>query len=113
MRIAVLSWQRNGDEPLEFRGKCQDMGRFYRARVADCIILADYTKPHEYLIETLSLHLYGEYASLRDANSSSWVLLGTIIRLAMKMGYHRHPDRILSLSVFQASSKGSAGVTFC
>lgn len=101
LRIAVQSWQRDGDEPLIFRGKCGDLNRSYRTRTADCIILADYTRPQEYLIETLVLHLYGEYASHRDADSSSWVLLGTIIRLAMRLGYHRDPDRIPSLTPFQ------------
>ena len=104
MRIAALSWQRDGDEPLEFHGKSEDLSRSYRTRVADCILLADYTKPHEYLIETLVIHLYGEYASHREADSSTWVLLGTIIRLAMRMGYHRDPDRLPSLRPFQIRS---------
>ncbi|KAE8556731.1 fat storage-inducing transmembrane protein 2 [Talaromyces marneffei ATCC 18224] len=105
MRIAALTWHRDGDEPLEFEGKSQDLSSSYRTRVADCILLADYTKSHEFLIETLVLHLFGEYSSVRDSNSSAWVLLATIIRLAMRMGYHRDPDRLPSLSPFQAEMR--------
>lgn len=101
MRVVTLSWERDGDEPLEYHGKARDLGRSYRTRVADCILLADYTKPHEFLIEALLFHLYGEYVSHRDADSSTWVLLGTIIRLAMRMGYHRDPARLPSLTPFQ------------
>ncbi|EED20036.1 conserved hypothetical protein [Talaromyces stipitatus ATCC 10500] len=105
MRIAAISWQRDGDEPLEFRGKAQDLSSSYRTRVTDCILLADYTKPQDFLIETLALHLYGEYASHRDADSSTWALLGFIIRLAMRMGYIQDPDRLASLSPFQAEMR--------
>lgn len=103
MRIAALTWQRDGDEPVEFEGKCQDLGQSYRTRLADCLILADYTQPHEHLIEALLLHLYAEYAARRDSNSSVWVLIGMIIRLAMRMGYHREPGLLPNLSLFQVN----------
>lgn len=103
MRIVLLSWLRDGDEPPEFKGKCHELALSYRTRVADCLIHADYTLPHEYLIETLVLHLYGEYAASRDANSSVWVLIGMISRLAMRMGYHRDPQHLPSVRPFQVS----------
>lgn len=101
MRLAMLSWARDGDEPPEFHGKCTDLATSYRTQMAHCLILADYTKPHNHLIETLIFHLHGEYTCNRDAEASVWVLVGMIARLAMRMGYHRDSKYFPNISPFQ------------
>jgi hypothetical protein len=105
MRLAMLSYSREGDEPPEFRGKCQDMSVNFRTQMAHCLILADYTKPHNHIIETLIFHLHAEYTSNRDAESSVWVLCGIITRLAMRMGYHRDPKLFPNLNPFQGEMR--------
>ena len=100
MRLAMLSYGREGDEPPEFRGKCQDLASNFRTQMAHCLITADYTKPHNHIIETLIFHLHAEYTSNRDAEASVWVLSGMITRLAMRMGYHRDPKLFPNLSPF-------------
>jgi hypothetical protein len=105
MRLAMLSYGREGDEPPEFRGKCQDLAANYRTQMAHCLITADYTKPHNYIIETLIFHLHAEYTSNRDAEASVWVLVGMIARLAMRMGYHRDPKFFPNLSPFQGEMR--------
>ncbi|KAJ9602582.1 hypothetical protein H2200_012775 [Cladophialophora chaetospira] len=102
LRIAMLDYIRDGDEPPEYRGKCQDLAATFRNRFTDCLILADYTRPQEFLIEALCFHCYGEYVSSRDAKSSTWVLQGMILRLAMRMGYHQTSQPQLSSTPFQA-----------
>lgn len=105
MRLAMLSYGREGDEPPEFRGKCQDLAANYRTQMAHCLITADYTKPHNHIIETLIFHLHAEYTSNRDAEASVWVLIGMIARLAMRMGYHRDPKYFPNLSAFQGEMR--------
>jgi hypothetical protein len=105
MRLAMLSYGREGDEPPEFRGKCQDLAANYRTQMAHCLITADYTKPHTHIIETLIFHLHAEYTSNRDAEASVWVLVGMIARLAMRMGYHRDPKFFPNLSPFQGEMR--------
>jgi Fungal specific transcription factor domain len=105
MRLAMLSWARDGDEPSEFQGKCTDLVMLYRTQMAHCLILADYTKPHAHLIETLIFHLHGEYTSNRDAESSVWVLVGMIARLAMRMGYHRDSKYFPNITPFQGEMR--------
>jgi hypothetical protein len=73
--------------------------------MAHCLILADYTKPHNHIIETLIFHLHAEYTSNRDAESSVWVLCGIITRLAMRMGYHRDPKLFPNLTPFQGEMR--------
>jgi hypothetical protein len=105
MRLAMLSYGREGDEPPEFRGKCQDLASNFRTQMAHCLITADYTKPHNYIIETLIFHLHAEYTSNRDAEASVWVLVGMIARLAMRMGYHRDAKLFPNLSPFQGEMR--------
>lgn len=105
MRLAMLSYGREGDEPPEFRGKCQDLASNFRTQMAHCLITADYTKPHNHIIETLIFHLHAEYTGNRDAEASVWVLVGMIARLAMRMGYHRDAKLFPNLSPFQGEMR--------
>lgn len=105
MRLAMQSFAREGDEPPEFRGKCQDMASTFRTNMAHCLITADYTKPHAFVIETLIFHLHAEYSSNRDTEASVWVLMGMIVRLAMRMGYHRDSKFFPDLTPFQGEMR--------
>jgi len=99
----MLDYLREGDEPQEYKGKCQDLANTFRNCLTDCLILADYTRPQDFLIEALSFHLYGEYVSTRDAKSSTWVLSGMLVRLAMRMGYHQESQPALTSTPFQVN----------
>jgi hypothetical protein len=105
MRLSMLSYHREGDEPPEFRGKAMDMAGSFRNSVAQCLTLADYTKPHRFLIETLVFHLYGDFSQTRDADISIWVLSGVIARLAMRMGYHRDSKMFPNITPFQGEMR--------
>ena len=105
MRNAMLSFHREGDAPPEFQGKELDMAISFRVLMAQCVILADYTKPHSNLIECLLLHLQADCMQMREADISVWILVGVITRLAMRMGYHRDPKAFPVLSPFQAEMR--------
>lgn len=105
MRLSLLSFHQQGDEPLELRGKSLDMAVAYRNSMAQCLILADYTKPKPYLIETLLFHLHAENDQSRDKETSIWVLVAVIVRLAMRMGYHRDSKMFPNISVFQGEMR--------
>jgi hypothetical protein len=105
MRLAMLSYYREGDEPPEFRGKAMDMAGSFRNSVAQCLTLADYTKSHPFLIEALVFHLHGDFSQTREADISVWVLSGVIARLAMRMGYHRDSKMFPNISPFQGEMR--------
>lgn len=100
-RVAVLDYLREEDEPVELKGNCGALAANFRNHFTDCLVLANYTQPHEFLIEALILHLYGEYVQTRDAQSSLWVLIGSISRLAMRLGYHQVTQPLLSQTPFR------------
>ena len=101
MCLAMHSYYRMDDEPPEFRGKSLALAANYRSLTGQCLLLADFTKPVNHMIETLVLHLHCEYARSRDAEVGTWVLVGMIVRLAMRMGYHRDPKYFPNITPFQ------------
>ncbi|KAI1916806.1 hypothetical protein LOZ58_006683 [Ophidiomyces ophidiicola] len=105
MRLAILSYHRDDDAPTEFRGKCLDTASSYRSSMAQCLVFVDFTKPHTYVLETLILHLQGEYSQSHDAQVSLWVLVGIIVRLAMRMGYHRDSKMFSNVSIYHGEMR--------
>lgn len=99
--LAMHSYYRMDDEPPEYRGKSLALSANYRALTGQCLLLADFIKPMPNMIETMVLHLHCEYARTRDAEVGIWVLVGMIVRLAMRMGYHRDPKSFPQITPFQ------------
>ena len=99
--LSMHSYFRMDDEPPEFRGKSLALAANYRGLTGQCLLLADFTKPVNQMIETMVLHLHCEYARNRDAEVGVWVLVGMIVRLAMRMGYHRDPKYYPDITPFQ------------
>ncbi|KAK7527682.1 uncharacterized protein IWZ02DRAFT_132902 [Phyllosticta citriasiana] len=105
MCIALQSYHRAGDEPPEYRGKTWEMSSEYRRRTAQCLLKADITAPVTHMLETLILHVQGEYARSKDAELGVLVSWTIIVRLAMRMGYHRDPAPYRALSPFQGEMR--------
>ncbi len=100
------SYYRTGEEPIEYRGKTLDIAGDYRRLTAQCLILADFaTYPSYHTIETLILYLHGQYTRCRDSDTAVWTMVGMIVRLAMKMGYHRDPKFYPNISAFQGEMR--------
>lgn len=72
----------------------------FRYCSAQCLLLSDYTKPTTYTVDALLLYLYCELLRFRDTNFGLDVVLATIVRVAMRMGYHRDPSHYPNISVF-------------
>ena len=70
-----------------------------------CLINSDYTKSSTFTIETLVLYVHGEYSSSFDAEVGIWVIVGMIVRLAMRMGYHRDPSNYDGISPYQGEMR--------
>ena len=99
--LAMHSYHRMDDEPPEYRGKSLALAANYRSLTGQALLLADFTKPYNCMIETMVLHLHCEYARTRDTEVGVWVLVGMIVRLAMRMGYHRDPKYYSTITPFQ------------
>ena len=99
LSLAMQSYHRAGDEPPDYKGRTMQESNAYRTRTIECLVLANFSKPVSPMIETLVLHLHGEY--MRSAEIESWMMGGLIVRLAMRMGYHRDPKPWPNITPFQ------------
>jgi hypothetical protein len=80
----------------------------YREKIVQCLILGKYTKCAPCTIETLLLYLHLEYNKNEDNQMEIWVLLGVIVRLALRMGYHRDASHFPHISIFQGEMRRRA-----
>lgn len=65
-------------------GRTLALASEYRLRTVQCLVTSDYTKSVDNTIETLTLYIHGEYSSRWDAEVGIWVVIGMIVRLAMR-----------------------------
>lgn len=100
--LAMLSYQKVGDEPADWKGRSVELAAEYRLRTVQCLVKGDYTKPTEHTVETMLLYVFGEYSSRWDADLGLWLIQSMITRIAIRMGYHRDAKWFPSLTPYQA-----------
>ncbi|RDI89805.1 hypothetical protein Vi05172_g404 [Venturia inaequalis] len=105
MVIAVQSYHRSQDEPPEYRGRTEKMLADYRRLTAQCLVLADVTQPINYMLETLLLYVIAEFGRSRDAEGSVLLGVSIIVRLAMRMGYHRDSKDYPAITTFNGEMR--------
>lgn len=105
MVIALQSFQRAGDEPLEYQGLMFQMLRDYRRLTAQSLALADPMQPINQMIETLILYVLGEFGRSGDADAAVLIGVSVIVRLASRMGYHRDSKHFPAISPFQGEMR--------
>ncbi|KAI9694440.1 MAG: hypothetical protein M1822_000056 [Bathelium mastoideum] len=105
MTLALQSYSRAGDEPPEYRGKTWEMSADFRKLTAQCLLLADFTQPLMHVLETLILHVQAEYARTKDAETGVLFLVTILVRMAIRMGYHRDPQPYTSITPFEGEMR--------
>ena len=77
-------------------------------RAAQCLILGGFATANAYALEAFILHLQSRYLSEGKSSHSNvhlWFEGGTVVRLAIRMGYHRDPSKTPSITPFQAEMR--------
>ena len=115
MMCLALQFQRSsGDEfdgvypSFQLPQDPQRLVQTYREKILQCLIQGKYTKSVPYTIETLLLYFTVEYVLSKDTQIGPWILLGIIVRIAMRMGYHRDPSHSPQISLFQGEMRRRA-----
>jgi hypothetical protein len=70
---------------------------------ASAAVLADFTTPKKYTLECLLFYMSGLRGN--DGFMKVWLTIGLIVRLALRMGYHRDPKYYPRLSVFEGEMR--------
>ncbi|KAF4957808.1 hypothetical protein FSARC_11184 [Fusarium sarcochroum] len=74
-------------------------------QVTQCLLLGRYHNGGAYLIETLLHYMVIEHSSCLDSQTGNWLLFGIILRLALRMGYHRDPSLFPAIGVFHCEMR--------
>ncbi|PVH70209.1 hypothetical protein DL98DRAFT_661284 [Cadophora sp. DSE1049] len=90
----VVSQPQQGSQNLKLEEK------LYREKTVQCLVLGNYTTCFPHTLETLILYFTGELFRCEDTQTGTWILLGVIVRLAMRRGYHRDPKHSPQITLF-------------
>ncbi|KAF5982039.1 transcriptional regulatory [Fusarium coicis] len=82
----------------------------YRTLTIHCLVAGDYLRSSVHTVETLLLHFAVDQEAAADANIGNWVLMGVIIRIAMRMGLHREPSHWPNIRPLQAELRRRAWI---
>jgi hypothetical protein len=70
---------------------------------AAAAVLADFTTPKKYTLECLIFYTTGLRSN--DGFMKVWLMIGLILRLSLRMGYHRDPKFYPSISAFDGEMR--------
>ncbi|KAM0551963.1 hypothetical protein ACHAPJ_008071 [Fusarium lateritium] len=74
----------------------------YRTLTIHCLVAGDYLRSSRYTVETLMLHFAVDQEVNVDTYIGNWVLLGVVVRVAMRTGLHRDPSHWPNIRPLQA-----------
>ena len=77
----------------------------FRTATIHCLNAGDYLQQSRYTLETMALLFALDHNYNTDASIYNWVLLGVLIRIAMRMGLHRDPSHWPSIRPLQAEHR--------
>ncbi|KAK0385399.1 hypothetical protein NLU13_7875 [Sarocladium strictum] len=77
----------------------------FREKTVQCLLRAQYGRGGPFIMETLLHYFMMENYLRRDSNTGLWLLLGSIVQIAIRMGYHRDPSHFKSLSPYEGEMR--------
>lgn len=90
MGISLRIYSRSGEEPPELAGRTVDMSYAFKLATEQCLIVGDYTKKlYIHTVQTMILLIAQQ--NQKDRSEDAWILLGSLVRIALSMGLHRDP----------------------
>jgi Fungal specific transcription factor domain len=74
-------------------------------RAVQCLLLGGYATANTHALEALFLHIQSCFLSHDFEPVDLWFEMGTIIRLAIRMAYHRDPSKLAGISPFDGEMR--------
>ncbi|EHK42629.1 hypothetical protein TRIATDRAFT_2481, partial [Trichoderma atroviride IMI 206040] len=76
-----------------------------RRRAIECLKLGKFATANAYSLEILFIHMQCSFLVHQKLTSDHWFEMGTLIRLAFRMGYHHDPENLPGISVFDGEMR--------
>lgn len=90
--ISAFLQQQDAEASSPYAVETREALETYRTLTIHCLIAGDYLRPKRYTIETLALHFAVDQNTNVDTNIENWLLIGIVIRIALRMGLQRDPS---------------------
>ncbi|KAI8961306.1 hypothetical protein F5Y11DRAFT_348585 [Daldinia sp. FL1419] len=74
-------------------------------RAVQCLVLGRYATANAHALEAFLLHIQSCFFSHGGSPVDLWFEMGTIIRLAFRMGYHRDPGNLKGITPFDGEMR--------
>lgn len=103
--LALRFWHADPNIPQMYRESPMEYSDYYCRLAAKCLTLGDITNPAKGTIEACILFLHAGFTHNRNDITRTWLTAGDILRLAMRMGYHREPSQFPGISPFDAEMR--------
>ena len=103
--LTMQSYLKTSEEPPDYQGVSQTLADIYHSRATQCLTLADVTRPVPYTIETMLFKGLTEISFQEDTETGLWMMLGTVIRAAMRVGLHRDASHYPNITPFQGEMR--------
>ena len=71
-----------------------EMSSHFRDRTAQCLVEVNYLRPRRYTVDTLCLYYALDKFHSRVSEFGLYVVFGIIVRVAMRLGYHRDSSHV-------------------
>ncbi|TVY39195.1 Fusarisetin A cluster transcription factor [Lachnellula occidentalis] len=82
-----------------------EMSIHFRDRTAQCLVEVNYLRPRRYTVDTLCFYYALDAFHNRDSDFGAYVVLGIIVRVAMRLGYHRDASHYPAISPFDGEMR--------
>lgn len=77
----------------------------YQYLAAVALSLGDLSKPTAYTVEALMVYAGCEFMRGKSSQMNVWLLTGLILRVALRMGYHRDSRHFPNISPFEGEMR--------
>ena len=94
MIIATLAGLAASENELVDHASAMETIQNYRECCIQCLLLSNYTKPGPYSLETVFIYMESEFLVSKDDQVQSYLLVGSAVRLALRMGLHRDSTKV-------------------
>ncbi|OHW94613.1 C6 transcription factor [Colletotrichum incanum] len=82
-----------------------DRFKLFRSAAAWCLVWGRYTQPSIATIPPFILYVEAEFVTSRAAQTNCYVMSSVCLRLLLKLGLHRDPDRLANISPFEGEMR--------
>ncbi|KAI0870200.1 hypothetical protein GGS24DRAFT_504984 [Hypoxylon argillaceum] len=74
--------------------------QMFREQTVNCLVLGQYTRGEDYVLETMINYLISEMILIKEAEVGIWLVEGMVVQLALSLGYHRDAKNFPNISPF-------------